>query len=137
MDALVGPVPAVDPVLWGRALDEAKAKLAGLAVRRAGTARFRVTDHEVRTAFSGHDDGDDPGHADAFAWTARTARRSIGVAAVRLLVGGRRGLRSRRCGTAWPSPPAGCAKAVPRPPSSTGGWTASRPPAALQSARRR
>jgi hypothetical protein len=88
MDALMEPVPVVDPVLWGRALDEAKAKLAGLAVRRAGATRFRVTDHEVRTAFCGHDDADDPGHADAFAWTAGTARRSIGVAAVRLLVGG-------------------------------------------------
>ena len=88
MDALVEPVPVVDPVLWDRALGEAKAKLAGLAVRRAGAARFRVTDHEVRTAYASHDDADDPGQTDAFAWTARTARRSIGVAAVRLLIGG-------------------------------------------------
>ena len=64
MDALAEPVPVVDPVLWGRALDEAKAKLAGLAVRRAGAARFRVTDHEVRTAYSSHDDADDSGQAD-------------------------------------------------------------------------
>ncbi len=48
-DALVAPVPVVDPVSWQSALDEAKAKLAGLAVRRAGAVRFRVTDHEVRT----------------------------------------------------------------------------------------
>ena len=44
---------------WRAALDEAKGKLAGLAVRRAGAARFRVTDHEVRTAFAGHGHGDD------------------------------------------------------------------------------
>ena len=51
MDALVEPVPAVDAGSWRAALDEAKSKLAGLAVRRAGATRFRVTDHEVRTAF--------------------------------------------------------------------------------------
>ncbi len=86
MDALVEPVPGVDPGSWRTALDEAKSKLAGLAVRRAGTTRFRVTDHEVRAAF--RTDGSDPGEADPFAWTALTARRSVGVAAVRLLVAG-------------------------------------------------
>jgi len=58
--------------------------LARLAVRRAGAGRFRVTDHDVRLALAGRHD-DEPA---AFAWTARTARRSIGLAAVRLLVGG-------------------------------------------------
>ncbi|HEX4127665.1 MAG TPA: hypothetical protein VHX67_08835 [Acidimicrobiales bacterium] len=86
MDALAGPVPTVDPTSWRAALDDAKSKLAGLAVRRAGATRFRVTDHEVRTAFAA--DGDDPGGADPFAWTAITARRSVGVAAVRLMVTG-------------------------------------------------
>ena len=86
MDALVAPVPAVDAVAWRFALQEAKAKLAGLAVRRAGAPRFRVTDHEVRTALN--TESNDPGHGEPFAWTARTARRSIGVAAVRLLAGG-------------------------------------------------
>jgi hypothetical protein len=86
MDALVEPVSGVDPTSWRMALDEAKTKLAGLAVRRAGAARFRVTDHEVRTAL--RSDTDDPGHDDPFAWTALTARRSVGVAAVRLLVAG-------------------------------------------------
>jgi hypothetical protein len=86
MDAVLEPVVAVHPASWHSALDEAKAKLAGLAVRRAGAARFRVTDHEVRTAFA--TDGADPGHDDPFAWTARTARRSVGVAAVRLLAAG-------------------------------------------------
>jgi hypothetical protein len=88
MAALVEPVPAIDPAMRRRALHEAKAKLAGLAVRRAGAARFRVTDHEVRTAFTVDAGADDPGHAMPFAWSAGTARRSIGVAAVRLLAAG-------------------------------------------------
>ncbi len=86
MDALVAPVPAVDATTWRAALEEAKSKLAGLAVRRAGAVRFRVTDHEVRTAFAG--DAGDPAHAEPFAWSARNARRSIGVAAVRTLLAG-------------------------------------------------
>jgi hypothetical protein len=85
MAALSEPVHPVDPTAWSAALDDAKARLAGLAVRRAGAARFRVTDHEVRTALASTAEPDD---ADPFAWTARTARRSIGVAAVRLLVAG-------------------------------------------------
>ncbi len=88
MEALLKPSTAPDPALWARALREAKTKLAGLAVRRAGGTRFRVTDHEVRTAFAevhgtGAEDGTEP-----FAWSARTARRSLGVAAVRLLADG-------------------------------------------------
>ena len=86
MDALTAPVPTVDATSWRAALEEATSKLAGLAVRRAGTVRFRVTDHEVRTAF-----GNPPAEAadaEPFAWSARNARRSIGVAAVRLLAAG-------------------------------------------------
>jgi hypothetical protein len=83
MESLLAPVPAVDASTWRCTLEETKSKLAGLAVRRAGAVRFRVTDHEVRTAFSA-----DVGAAQPFAWSALTARRSIGVAAVRLLLGG-------------------------------------------------
>jgi hypothetical protein len=98
-DALTEPVPTVDPLVWDRALDEVKTRLAGLAVRRGGATRFRVTDHEVRTAFTSHDDGLGADGAAPFAWTARTARRSIGVAAVRLLAGGtaRSPLEAVRC----------------------------------------
>ena len=97
MDALVAPVPAVDATSWRAALEEAKSKLAGLAVRRAGAIRFRVTDHEVRTAFGG--EAGDPMAAEPFAWSARNARRSIGVAAVRQLIAGdaRSPLEAVRC----------------------------------------
>jgi hypothetical protein len=86
MEALTEPVPAVDAVAWRCAFEDAKAKLAGLAVRRAGASRFRVTDHEVRTAL--HAESDDARPDEPFAWSARTARRSVGVAAVRLLAAG-------------------------------------------------
>src|SRR5260370_41291095 len=61
--------------------------LAGLAVRRAGAGPFRVTGYEIRVALSG-EAGDAPGQP-PFAWSARTARRALGLAAVRLLVAGR------------------------------------------------
>jgi hypothetical protein len=98
MDALLAPVPAVDATSWRSTLEEAKSKLAGLAVRRAGAVRFRVTDHEVRTAFT-TDAAADLGPAQPFAWSALTARRSIGAAAVRLLLGGaaRSPLEAVRC----------------------------------------
>ena len=84
-DALNAPVPAPDPATWRASLDEAAATLARLAVRRAGAGRFRVTDHDVRMAFSGRADG---GDSAPFAWTARTARRALGLSAVRLLATG-------------------------------------------------
>jgi hypothetical protein len=85
-EALLAPVPPVDAEAWNAALTDAKSKLAGLAVRRVGTVRFRVTDHEVRTALAG--DTFDIRPDQPFAWSARTARRAIGVAAVRMLVSG-------------------------------------------------
>ncbi len=123
MDALVAPVPPVDAASWRAASTDAKSKLAGLAVRRAGAVRFRVTDHEVRTAFAG--DAPGPDVVEPFAWSARTARRSIGVAAVRLLAGGAARSPSRPCGTGWPSPRAGWPTAALRRPSSTAGWPGS------------
>ncbi len=85
-DVLVVPVGAVDQVAWRNALDEARAVLAGLAVRRAGAGPFRVTDHAVREALSA--DTIDGAGQSPFAWSARTARRALGLAAVRLLVAG-------------------------------------------------
>ena len=135
MDALVAPVPAVDAASWRSALEEAKTKLAGLAVRRAGAVRFRVTDHEVRTAFT-IDDALDLGPGQPFAWTSLTARRSIGVAAVRLMLAGSARSPSRRCGTGWPNPPAGYERAVPPPPSWIAGLTVSPRPVGPPSARK-
>ena len=60
--------------------------LAGLAVRRAGAGPFRVTDYEIRVALS--DEADDSSEQPPFAWSTRTARRALGLAAVRLLVTG-------------------------------------------------
>jgi len=85
-DALVAPLAGVDPSAWAAALEEAKDVLAGLAVRRAGAGPFRVTGHEIRAALG--NDALDPADHQPFAWSARTARRGIGLAAVRLLVAG-------------------------------------------------
>ena len=81
---LEGPVP-FDGAGWRAAREAAQSALAGLAVRRAGAGPFRVTDHAVRVALgSGARAGDD----EQFAWSARTARRAIGLAAVRSLLAG-------------------------------------------------
>lgn len=81
---LEGPVP-LDSGGWRAARAAAESTLAGLAVRRAGAGPFRVTDHDVRVALgnAAAETGDEP-----FAWSARTARRSLGLAAVRSLLGG-------------------------------------------------
>jgi hypothetical protein len=80
---LDAPVP-LDTGAWRAALDGARQALAGLAVRRGAAGPFRVTDHDVRCALDG-----DPGSDDEpFAWSARTARRTIGLAAVRALAAG-------------------------------------------------
>ena len=85
-DALVAPVPPVDAPSWQAAHADATAMLARLAVRRAGAGPFRVTDHEVRSVL--HGDASDRAAPSPFAWSARTARRALGLAAVRLLVAG-------------------------------------------------
>ena len=83
---LVAPLRDVDTGSWHAALATAKSTLADLAVRRAGTGPFRVTDHDVRVALccDAGDPSDEP-----FTWSTHTARRALGLAAVRLLVAGR------------------------------------------------
>ncbi|HXA72979.1 MAG TPA: hypothetical protein VNV83_01925 [Acidimicrobiales bacterium] len=79
---LEGPVP-LDRGAWRAARGAAQSTLAGLAVRRAGAGPFRVTDHDVRVALgTGAVEADDA----PFAWSTRTARRTIGLAAVRSLL---------------------------------------------------
>jgi hypothetical protein len=87
-DLLVAPLPAVDPVAWQSALDEATRELASLASTRHGAGPLQITDHEVRVAWRV---GELAVVADrpTFAWSARTARRVLGLAAVRSLVAGR------------------------------------------------
>ena len=87
-DLLAAPLPPLDPVAWQAALDEATGFLAALAVGRRGAGPFRITDHEVRVAWPV---GGAPLGADAaaFAWSTRTARRVLGLAAVRSLAAGR------------------------------------------------
>jgi hypothetical protein len=84
--ALVAPLAPVDDVAWESALADARDALAHLSVRRAGGGPFRVTDHEIRLALG--TDGTESGDRDPFAWSARTARRALGLAALRSLVAG-------------------------------------------------
>jgi hypothetical protein len=88
-DVLVAPPCPVEPATWAAARDAARALLttSAAAGTRPGDGRFRVTEHDIRTAM---DDGSSAASAagGAFAWTARTARRPIGLAAVRALVAG-------------------------------------------------
>jgi hypothetical protein len=59
--------------------------LADLAVPRLGRSTLRVTDHHVRTALA----PEIPAITDTpFAWSPRTARRTLGLAAVRALAAG-------------------------------------------------
>lgn len=83
---LLAPAPALDEAAWSAALRDARSILADVAVRRAGAGPFRVTDYDIRVAH-GPDGARTEGNV--FAWTARTARRSIGLGALRLLVEGR------------------------------------------------
>lgn len=59
--------------------------LADLAVPRPGGGSFRLTDHHVRAALA-PTDGVTAGTP--FAWSARTARRALGLAGLRALVAG-------------------------------------------------
>jgi hypothetical protein len=59
--------------------------LADLAVPRPGATSLRLTDHHVRAALAAADGvtSDTP-----FAWSARTARRALGLAGLRAVVAG-------------------------------------------------
>lgn len=59
--------------------------LADLAVPRPGGGSFRLTDHHVRAALA---PSNGASNITPFAWSARTARRSLGLAGVRALVSG-------------------------------------------------
>jgi hypothetical protein len=84
----MAPVVPVEPVAWDAALAAARATLTACpaAADRHG-APFRVTEHDLRIALAG-DSAASPLAAVPFAWSARTARRALGLAAVRALVAG-------------------------------------------------
>jgi hypothetical protein len=84
--ALVAPLPVVAAERWSEALDEARRALAALAKRSRGPSR--ITEHAVRTACSTGPQGGASGGDAPFAWSARTARRPVGLAAVRALLAG-------------------------------------------------
>jgi hypothetical protein len=85
---LVAPLRPVDPVAWRAALDEATGVLAALAAARRGVGPLQLTDHDVRVAWSATEPAT-AASGTTFAWSARTARRVLGLAAVRSLVAGR------------------------------------------------
>ncbi|HEY2215176.1 MAG TPA: hypothetical protein VGH31_08985 [Acidimicrobiales bacterium] len=81
--ALIDPTGlplAREVTLAGRGFSDA---LALLARQRHGRGSLRLTDHDLRVALSEDHSPDRP-----FAWSAPTARRGLGILAVRALVNG-------------------------------------------------
>jgi hypothetical protein len=89
-DVFVAPAVPVEPAAWDAALVAARASVTApvaAVTGRPGTTPFRVTEHDVRTALAG-DPAAPPPVAAPFAWSARTARRALGLASLRALVAG-------------------------------------------------
>jgi hypothetical protein len=85
--ALLAAVPDQPAEPWRSALEDTRRSLAVLAARRRAGGPCRITDHEVRVALSGAPPR--PARVRPFAWSARTARRTLGLSAVRALASGR------------------------------------------------
>jgi hypothetical protein len=86
--ALLEPFGAAAGAERAAVLDAARQiprTLADLAVPRPGGGSFRLTDHHVREALG---PPDAVTSSTPFAWSARTARRGLGLASVRALVTG-------------------------------------------------
>ncbi len=90
-DLLVAPPAPVEEAAWEAARSDARALLAASPASRgadAGGGRFRITEHDIRMALT-DPAVERPGDVVApFTWSARTARRALGLAAVRALVAG-------------------------------------------------
>ena len=87
----MAPPAPVERSAWEAALGTARAELSVPAVssgRRVGTVPFRVTEHDVRTVLGAEEGEASVAADDSFSWSARTARRALGLAAVRALVAG-------------------------------------------------
>jgi hypothetical protein len=97
------------------------AELAALAAESAGSGPFRLTDHDVRTALN----PSPVPAASPFAWSARTARRALGLATVRALVSG--DVRSPAEGVERAVAQASAVSQGRRPMSTMDGWLAHLP----------
>jgi hypothetical protein len=62
--------------------------LADLAVPRTDRGSFRLTDHDVRLALGGQDGRDPTTKSTPLAWSIRTARRGVGLSALRAMAAG-------------------------------------------------
>jgi hypothetical protein len=83
--APLGELTVGDRAAVGEAVLGLPRVLADLAVPRHGGGARRVTDHDVRLALAPQLD---PGDSSPFAWSTRTARRGLGLAAVRSQLSG-------------------------------------------------
>jgi hypothetical protein len=83
--APVGTPTAEHRAAMSEAVARIPQELAELAAPPAGGGSRRLTDHDVRTSLASPDHRPIP---TPFAWSARTARRALGLAAVRSLVTG-------------------------------------------------
>jgi hypothetical protein len=86
-DALLRPLREDHCFVSSAEVERLSRELAALVAERPGGGPFRLTDYVIRTALSPSPSagGGVPG---AFAWSSVTARRAIGLAAVRSLVTG-------------------------------------------------
>lgn len=85
-EALTAPVNPIDPVVWQRATDGLPRVLAGLAAASRVGRPLRLNGHDIRVALEPL--GTAPVPVTPFSWSARTARRALGLSALRALVAG-------------------------------------------------
>ena len=83
-DLVAQPAAAIDPAVWQRATEGIPRVLAGLAAASPSGRPLRLGAHDIRVALE--PDGALSVGTAPFAWSARTAQRALGLAAVRTLV---------------------------------------------------
>jgi hypothetical protein len=101
--------------------------LADLAVPHTSGGSFRLTDHQVQLALADEDGFRRTTPPSPFTWSARTARRAIGLSAVRALAAGvaRTPVDGVRTPSTTASGPPGRESHLP--PQWTAGWLGSPP----------
>src|SRR5580698_1875630 len=83
--ALLAPLPVEHRAIGGADIEHAANDLRASAAHRPGGGPFRLTDYVMRSALW---PPDRPRPETPFAWSAPTARRLLGLAAVRSVVSG-------------------------------------------------